>query len=143
MSLNELEQTLQATIICKQAKIKFSLAYSFQKIFFIGQFKARSHDIFFSQTFDVLLINSSRHLFVWGLFHFTSKKYFISIQTSNETNHEIETKEIYIYTCFWYWCWKIMLFFWCRVKIPYEQFLIFLSFMIKFSEAAICSCSSK
>ena len=47
-----------------------------------------------------------------------------------------------IFTCFWYWCWQI-LFFLYKVKIPYEQFLIFLSFMNKFSEAADRRCSSK
>ena len=31
----------------------------------------------------------------------------------------------------------------CTVKIPYELFLIFLSFMNTFSEAAVHRCSSK
>ena len=42
-----------------------------------------------------------------------------------ETNHEIKTN---IFT---------------KVKISYEQFLVFLSFMNTFSEAALRRCSSK
>ena len=42
-----------------------------------------------------------------------------------ETNREIKTN---IFT---------------KVKISYEQFLVFLGFMDTFSEAVICRCSSK
>ena len=34
-------------------------------------------------------------------------------------------------------------FFESRIKTPYQQFLIFLSFMNAFSKAAVCKCSSK
>ena len=38
---------------------------------------------------------------------------------------------------------KNPVFFKCKVDIPYEQFLIFLSFMNTFSEAAVRRCFSK
>ena len=58
-------------------------------MFFIGQNLKHVHDIFFSGTFDLLLINSIRYL-VWSLFLTASKKYCMLIQTPKETNHEIK-----------------------------------------------------
>ena len=42
--------------------MKLTLAYTFRKMFFIGQNLKHAHDIFFSSTFDHLLINSSGYL---------------------------------------------------------------------------------
>ena len=47
--------------ICKQAIIKLLLAYSFWKMFFIGQNLNHLHMILFAGTFRLPLINSSRY----------------------------------------------------------------------------------
>ena len=70
--------------ICKQAKTKLSLAYIFsENVFHWSKFKARSHDLFFSWTFDLLLINSRYLLFEVSeaVVFITPKKYFMWIQT--------------------------------------------------------------
>ena len=62
------------------------------------------------------------------------------IQTPKKTNHEIK-RDIYFHLFL-----TLMLknpYFLCGVKIPDQQFLIFLSFMNTFSEAVIRRCSSK
>ena len=57
---NELGEKSQGTVILGKFvnKTKLSLAYSFQKMFFIGRKlkKACLHDIFFSWTFDLPLV---------------------------------------------------------------------------------------
>ena len=75
--------------ICKQAIIKLSLAHSFRKVFFIGFLDARSHDIFFSRTFYLLLVNCSWYLMLGVLkkiFLTTPKKNYMQMQTSWERN---------------------------------------------------------
>ena len=74
-------------------------------------------------------MNSSRHL-LFGVHFSPHQRNIISIQTSEETNHEIKTDG---YT--------FSLVFDIDVKNPYQQFLIFL--MNTFSEAAVRICSSK
>ena len=101
MSLNELGEKSQATIIlgkiCKQVIIKLSLAQSSRKMFFIGQnlkHKAHSYDIFFSWTFDLLLINSTYLVFV-VYFSPHQRNIFLYVNTnvmgnqSWNTNHEL------------------------------------------------------
>ena len=73
-----------------------------ENVFHWSKFKLPSHGIFFSWTFDLLLINSSRY-------SHKSQKY-LWIQTSKETNPEIKTSistrffhEIKTNVCF---CWK-------------------------------------
>ena len=59
-------------------------------------------------------------------------KEILYINTNSEGNQSRRKyKQIYIFTCLWHWCWKILLFS-CRVEIPYQQLLIFLSNMNTF-----------
>ena len=57
MSLNELWEKSYVTIILGKSVNKFS-----ENVFHWSEFEAISHDIFFSWTFDLLLINPSRYL---------------------------------------------------------------------------------
>ena len=78
------------------------MAYSFQKMFFIGQNLKHVHMTY--SFLELLIFFWLTLLFiVWNLFITTSKKYRIWIQISWETNPEVKTN---IFTCFWYWCWK-------------------------------------
>ena len=85
LSLNELGEKSRATIIlgkfCKQAIIKLSLAYSFRKMFFIGQNLKHVH-----MTYSFLEL----------LIFFCLKKYCASIQTSWETNHKIPIMNLFL-----------------------------------------------
>ena len=87
LSLNELGEKSQATIILgkfvsKQSQTLIGLYFS-ESFFHCSKFKARSHDVFFSWTFDLLLINS-RYLVIS---HHT-KKTFMGNQSWN-TNPEL------------------------------------------------------
>ena len=77
------------------------------------KFKARSHFIFFSWTFDLLLINSIRCL----LFGF----YFSLHQRSWKNSHKIKTKR-YAFSLLSDTDAEKSLFFYVEVKIPYQQF---------------------
>ena len=85
MSLNELGEKLRGTIIlckfCKQAIVKLSLAYIFREMFFIDQNLKHVH---------------MTHSFLELLIFFCLKKYFMSIQTSWETNHEIPIMNLFL-----------------------------------------------
>ena len=71
-----------------------------ENVFHLSQFKQRSHDIFFSWTFDLPLINSSRYL-LFGFYFSPHHRSIISdwIQAPKKTNHEIKTR---IFTCFFH-----------------------------------------
>ena len=100
-------------------------------MFFIGQNLKHVHMTFFCWTFDLLFINSSINIYC---LEFISQhiKEILHVNTNSTRNQSWnKNKETYIFTCFWYWCWKI-LFFLCGVKILYQQFLTFLSFMNPF-----------
>ena len=83
------------------------MAYSFQKVFFFGQ-NSRSHDIFFSWTFELLLVNYSRYLVLGVLkeiFLIIPKKYCLWMQTSWERNQSWN-KNKHFNLFLWYGCWK-------------------------------------
>ena len=80
-------------------------------IFHWSKFKARSHDILFSWTFYVLLINSCKHLYIKEILYIN--------KNPRGTQSWNRYKYVHIFTFHWYWCWKVLLFFSCRVKIPY------------------------
>ena len=104
------------------------MAHNFRKMFFIGQnLKHVSMTYSFLELLIIFLSTLVEIFIIWGLFLTTSKKYCMLIQTPKKTNHEIKTKR-YSFSlvsdndvekfCFL-----------CRVKIPYQQFLLFLRFM--------------
>ena len=95
--------------------LKFS-----KNLFHWSKFKPSSHPIFFSWTFDLLLISSSRYL----LFGYLSQKYYIWIQTQKGTNHKIKTN---IFLCF----------FDIKLTIPYEQLFFFLFHIFRSSRSKI------
>ena len=122
--------------------MKLSRPYSFWKNFFHwSQFKQRSHGIFFSWTFDLPLINSSRYL-LFGFYFSPHHRSIITdwIQAPKKNNHETKTR---IFTCFFHEIKTNIFtdFFNIKLKTPYEQFLPFFSF--PFPEEAVCRCSSK
>ena len=85
-------------------------------MFFLG--KLRSHDIFFSWTFDLLLINSRYLVFV---------VYFSPHQRNIVCEYKLHGKPIMKYqswTCLWYWCWK-NLFFNVKLKLLMNKFWFF------------------
>ena len=87
--------------------------------------KARSHDILFSWTFDLLLIKCIRYLV--GVYFPPHQRIIVS--TNSKGNHSWnKNKEAYVFNNLWY-----------LNKFPYQQFLIFLSF--RFSEAVDRKCS--
>ena len=106
--MNDLGEKSRGTIILGQFVNKpWSNSHWFivlENVFNWSNVKARSHDLFFSWTFDLLLINSSRYL-VFRVYFSPCQRNIVCewIQTSRETNHEIKAN---IFTCFWYWCWK-------------------------------------
>ena len=137
MSLNELGEKSRATIIlgkfCKQAIIKLSLAYSFRKMFFIGQNLKHVHMTY--SFLELLIFFWLTLVDIWCLEFFSPcQKNIVCewIQTSWETNYEIKAN---IFTCFWYWCWKN-----CFLNVKLNLFIIFIS---TFSEAVVYRCSSK
>ena len=100
--MNSEKKLVNLTILGKFVKShnKTLIGLSLSKnIFHRSKFKALSNDIFFSWTFDLLLI----WIYLWSLFLTTLKQYGRWIQTSWETNHKVKTN---IFACLWYWCWK-------------------------------------
>ena len=88
------------------------MAYSFQTMFFIGQnLKHVLMYIFFSWTFDLLFINSSMFYYFDFISHHIKEILYVN---TNSRGNQLwnKNKEIYIFTCFWYWCWKILFFMW-------------------------------
>ena len=69
-------------------------------------------------------------IFFWLISYYIEEILYINTNSKGNQSRK-KYKQIYIFTCLWYWCWKI-LFFLCRVKIHYQQLLIFLSFMNTF-----------
>ena len=99
-----------ATIILgKQVIIKLSLAYSFQKVFFIGQNLKHVYMTFVSWTFDLLLVKYGRYLVLWVLkeISYNTKKILL-VNTNFIGKKPIIIKPIKtnILTYFLYWCWK-------------------------------------
>ena len=105
MSLNELGEKWLATIFLGKFVNKPK-----------SKFKARSHDIFFSWTFDLLLINTRYLVF---------RVYFLPHQRNIIVcKYKLNGKPIMKYqswTCFWYWCWK-NLFFNVKLKLVMINF---------------------
>ena len=79
------------------------MASNFQEMFLIDKkSKEHSHDLFFSWTSDLLLVNFSRYS-LFGV-------YFSIHQGNIKSKRIIEIKrKIYISTCLCYWCWKILM----------------------------------
>ena len=93
-----------------------------ENVFHWLNFKARLHVIFFSWTVDLLFMNSSIDSY-WLEFISQYIKELLYVITNSKGNQSWKkNKEIYIFTCSWYSS------FLCGVKIPYQQFLTFLSF---------------
>ena len=130
MNLNELRENSQVTIplgkFVNNAIIKLPLASSFQKMFFIGQKLKHVHMTYFLE----LLI------FFWlalvGIYclelisHYIKEILHVSPSyTGNQSLNKI--KERYIFTCLWYWCWKI-LFFLVLSKNSLSTILVFFQF---------------
>ena len=124
--------------ICKQAIIKLSLAYSFRKMFFIGQNLKHVHMTY--SFLELLIFFWLTQVDIYSLkfisHHITEILYLETDQTPKETNHEIKTS---IFTCFFHEIKTNIFtcFFNVKLKIPYEQSLFFLIFMNTFSEAAV------
>ena len=103
------------------------MAYSFQKMFFIGQnlklipmkYSFLELLILFWTTIDIYCLEFISH-HIKEILH-------VNTNSNRKQSWKKQNKEIFIFTYFWYWCWKIL--FLCRVKIPYQQFLTFLSLM--------------
>ena len=73
--------------------------------------KARSYDIFFSWTVDLLFINSSIDIYCL-VFISHHIKQILSVNTNSKENQSWKkNKGIYTFTCLW-----------CRVNIPHQQF---------------------
>ena len=74
-----------------------------------SKFKARSRDIFFLWTFDFLLINCSRFILfeIWN--HYIKEILYLNTY-SKGSKWSNKNKEIYIFTCLRYWCWRIHVF---------------------------------
>ena len=82
-----------------------------------GKFKAHSHDIFFSWTFDLLLINS-RYLVI-GV-------YFSPHRRNIVCEYKLHDKPIIKYlswTCFWHWCWKNLFLLNVKLKLLVNKIL--------------------
>ena len=97
-------------------------------MFSIGQNLKHVHMSYFLLTFDLLLINSSKYL-LFGVYisrHHRNTVYKYKLQRKSIMN-EIQTDTLF------HFCLILMLknpgFFSCRVKILYQQLLIFLSFI--------------
>ena len=107
-----------------------------ENVFHWSKFKARSHEIFFTWTFDLLLINSTKFYCLEFIFH--NIKEILNLNTNSKGNKSWnKNKNFHLFLI-------LMLKKYClsKVKTPYEQFLIFLNFMNTFSKA-ICWCSWK
>ena len=89
-----------------------------ENVFLWSKFKAHSCDIFFSWTFDLLFINSSIDIYCLEFISHRNKE-ILYVNTNAKGNQSWnKNKDIHIFTCFW-----------CIGTIPYQQFLLFLSFM--------------
>ena len=92
-----------------------------------SKFKARSHDNLFSWTFDLLFITSGTDIYyVEFISHYI--KEILYLKTPKKTNHEIKAKR-YTFSLASSDTDVEKSYFLCRVKIPYQQFLSFLSFI--------------
>ena len=104
--------------ICKQTIIKLLLTYSFQKMFFIGQNLKYVH---MTYSFVKVLIFFWLTLVNIYCLEFISHyiKEIMDISKNSKGNESWKrNKKTHIFTCLWYWCWKILFFSSCRVKIP-------------------------
>ena len=98
----------------------------FGKCFSFAKFKAHSHDIFFSRTFDLLLINSSKYL-LFGV-------YFSLHQKNTVCKYKLQRRPIIKLKTDMHFHLSLILmlknpvlkpcFLSCRVKISYQQLLI-------------------
>ena len=102
-----------------------------KNIFQWSKFKPRSHDIFFSGTFDLILINSSRYL-LSGVYYSPHHRNIVSKYKLQRK--PIIKKQAFSLVSFMK---KTNILKVKKLKIPYEQSLIFTSFMNTFSEAAV------
>ena len=134
MSLNELGEKSQATIILgefvNKPKSNSHWLIVFGKCFSLV--KTRSHNMFFSWTFDLLLINS-RYLVIGA--------YFSPPQRNIVCEHKLHGKPIMKYlswTCFWYWCWR-NLFFNVKLKLLMNKFSQFHDHVFRSSRSQIFS----
>ena len=101
------------------------LAYLFWNMFFIGQNLKHVHMTF---SFLELLIFFWLPLADTYCLEFFSDyiKEILYVNANSKRNQSSNrNKVIYISTCLWYWCWKILLFS-CWVEIPYQQLIFFM-----------------
>ena len=96
MSLNKLGEKSRATIIL--GKFVNKPKSNSHWLIAFGKFKAHSHDIFFSWTFDSLLIDS-RYL-VFGVYFSPHQRNIVC----EYKLHGMPIMEYLSWTCFWYWC---------------------------------------
>ena len=108
MSLNELGEKLWGTIVLgkfvNNPESNSHWLLLFGKCFHWSKFKARSHDIFFSWTFDLILINS-RYLVLF-ISHYIKEILYVN---TNFMGSQLWSKTN-IFSCFWDWCWKNLFF---------------------------------
>ena len=141
LSLNILGEYSQATIIlgkiCKQAIIKVPLIYSYWKMFFIGQNSKHVHMPCFFLTFYLLLINLCKYLIgVYFSLHQRNTLYKyklrrkVMVKKIQIDMHFHLSKILILRNPVVFFC--CFLFFSSRVKIPYQQLLIFFGFMDTF-----------
>ena len=74
---------------CSQVLIKLLWAYSFQEMFFIGRKLGQIHVTFFSWTFDLFLINTSKQFLFQVWFLIISKK-------NTVCKHTLQRKQVMI-----------------------------------------------
>ena len=74
LSLNKIGE--KSFFVCEPSTIEFLLAYSFRKMFIIGQNSKHVHVTCFSKNFDLLLINSNRYLSL--IFHFIKEMLYVN-----------------------------------------------------------------
>ena len=113
--------------ICKQAILKLFLAYSFRKIVFHwSKFKALSDHIFLSfNLLSNLLLSNCIDTCWLGLVSHCIKEILYLNTCSKENQSWNKNKEIYIFTCLWYSCWKILGFFNVEWKFLIRHFQFF------------------
>ena len=116
------------------------MAYSFQKMFFIGQNLSHVNMTYsFHKLLNFFLLTLIQIFIVWSLFLTTSKEISLHVNTNSKGNQSRnKNQEIYISTCFWYRCWKILLFY-LELKSLINNFYIF-SVSWTFLETAIRRC---
>ena len=116
------------------------MAYSFRKMFFIGE---NLKHVYMAYYFLEFLIFFWLTLVVYFSPHQRNFVYKYKLQWKPILNNRNKNKEKYIFTSLWYWYWKINIGEILILYIPYQQFLIFLIFMNTFSDVAVCRCFSK